>query len=518
MASVYVDENDDLYDTCMEWIAAQRMSQRARMVKAVTQSGNSWEEANSDQDLVNMAMEPDGLFNFGKWAANVPPRYEPYYGVHHFRHGGRLFFIDRSRQSNATIHGSTIRANEEELLEIKCLGRSTKPARELLEHIRAWALEKEKAMTVIRRPALGMARRGGGWAKASSRPSRPMSTVVLDTGQKEAVIADINEYLHPAAPRWYASRGIPYRRGYLFHGPPGTGKTSLSFALAGIFGLEIHVISLLEPTLTEADLNTLFNNLPRRCIVLLEDIDTAGLVRNKTEEVIDEEPAPTRQQGHTHKTDENGKPLLNGVPSDAHETPESSSVAAMADLTRALRASSRQHRTVGPAPVTTDPTKQGVSLSGLLNTIDGVASHEGRVLIMTSNHPEKLDPALVRPGRVDMRVEFGLAGQDQAVELFQRMFDSSDELVSGSRRATPLTPTFPKSEGEKKESAIDAGLSREELKRLARKFAEALPDKQFTPAEIQGFLLTRRKDPMRAVEEVGQWRDENLGTKRTGFS
>ncbi|KAK4996638.1 hypothetical protein LTR28_000121, partial [Elasticomyces elasticus] len=49
---------------------------------------------------------------------------------------------------------------------------------------------------------------------------------------------------------------------------------------AGIFGLEIYVISLQEPALTEGDLGLLFNSLPRRCIVLLEDIDSAGLLRD----------------------------------------------------------------------------------------------------------------------------------------------------------------------------------------------------------------------------------------------
>ena len=86
---------------------------------------------------------------------------------------------------------------------------------------------------------------------------------------------------HPATARWYANRGIPYRRGYLFHGPPGTGKTSLAFALAGFFGLHIYAVSLLDSTLTEEELGTLFKDLPPRCIVLLEDIDVAGLARNE---------------------------------------------------------------------------------------------------------------------------------------------------------------------------------------------------------------------------------------------
>ena len=92
---------------------------------------------------------------------------------------------------------------------------------------------------------------------------------------------DINKYLHLSSPRWYAARGIPYRRGYFFHGPFRTSKTSLSFALTGIFRLDIFCISLLEPTFIESDLNQLFNNLPCHYIILLEDINTVGLLRDK---------------------------------------------------------------------------------------------------------------------------------------------------------------------------------------------------------------------------------------------
>ncbi|KAI9685142.1 MAG: hypothetical protein M1822_004729 [Bathelium mastoideum] len=546
MASVFVDENDDLHETCMEWLAAQRMSQRARSVKAVTQVSNAWEETNSDEDFVQMAMGPNGLFNFGKWAANVPPRYEPYYGLHHFRFRGRFFFINRSQRQNTTISGSNIRANQEELLEIKCLGRSSRPARALLEHIKTWSLERESSMTVIRRPAIREMRRPG-WAKAWSRPSRPMSTVVLDSSQKEAVIADINEYLHPSAARWYASRGIPYRRGYLFHGPPGTGKTSLSFALAGVFGLEIHVISLLEPALTESDLNVLFNTLPRRCIVLLEDIDTAGLNRNKTEEAtktIDEKPDPSthEQKPSSPQNPESPKnPLPNGITSASSATapddsPQAPTIAAMADLTRALRDNSSQHQqqrrphgaaAAPPTAAPPEPNRPGISLSGLLNTIDGVASHEGRVLIMTSNQPEKLDAALVRPGRVDMRVAFGPAGREQAAELFVRMFDGADESAAsgkkglGSKSARKVDEVA-RIEGKEEEGGGEDGtiakgdgmVGAENVKELARKFAEALPEGEFTPAEIQGFLLTRRKDPVRAVEEVASWRDDVLASRK----
>jgi mitochondrial chaperone BCS1 len=106
-----------------------------------------------------------------------------------------------------------------------------------------------------------------------------MRTVVLEKQRKMNIKANINEYLNPVIARWYTNRGIPYRRGYLFYRPLGIGKTSLTFALASFFGLEIYTISLLDPTLTEEELEILFTSLPARCIVLLEDINIVGLIR-----------------------------------------------------------------------------------------------------------------------------------------------------------------------------------------------------------------------------------------------
>lgn len=77
----------------------------------------------------------------------------------------------------------------------------------------------------------------------------------------------------------YVQRGIPYRRGYLLHGLPGTGKTSFISALAGHFGYSICMLSLSERTLDDDRLNYLLNNAPPNCFVLLEDIDAAFVSR-----------------------------------------------------------------------------------------------------------------------------------------------------------------------------------------------------------------------------------------------
>jgi chaperone BCS1 len=63
-----------------------------------------------------------------------------------------------------------------------------------------------------------------------------------------------------------------------------------------------------------------------------------------------------------------------------------------------------------------------VTFSGLLNALDGVASTEERIIMMTTNHLDRLDPALIRPGRVDVKVEIGYANKQQVHDMFNRFF------------------------------------------------------------------------------------------------
>lgn len=278
--------------------------------------------------------------------------------------------------------------NEYDLLQIDCIGLSVEPVQELLNTVKVWSLKKLRGTTTIRHPTAkeNRGRWGGMWSKTFSRPSRPMDTVILDPEQKKLIINDMNEYLHPLSPKWYAQRGIPYRRGYLFHGPPGTGKTSLSFALAGIFGLGIYVISLQEPTLTEGDLMQLFNSLPRRCIVLLEDVDAAGLIRDQ-EGDLEAKKGRIKAKQNKDGQNEAKKEKINGQVKLRDED------FTLRDLARELKSISPNNNKPdsGSRPVarrqanTEGKSLTGISLSGLLNAIDGVASHEGRVLIMTTN-------------------------------------------------------------------------------------------------------------------------------------
>ena len=68
----------------------------------------------------------------------------------------------------------------------------------------------------------------------------------------------------------------------------------------------------------------------------------------------------------------------------------------------------------------------GISFSGLLNALDGVASQEGHIVIMTTNHRERLDPALIRPGRVDKQIEIKPASKDQMQKMFTFFYNGED--------------------------------------------------------------------------------------------
>ena len=79
-----------------------------------------------------------------------------------------------------------------------------------------------------------------------------------------------------------------------------------------------------------------------------------------------------------------------------------------------------------------------LTFSGLLNAIDGVASQEGCILIMTTNHLEKLDPAFVRPGRVDVMKEIRNASQEQLKKMFLRFYSGDEDIASEFSRRLPV--------------------------------------------------------------------------------
>ena len=89
--------------------------------------------------------------------------------------------------------------------------------------------------------------------------------------------------------------------------------------------------------------------------------------------------------------------------------------------------------------------QSSITLSGFLNALDGVVASEERIIFMTTNHPEKLDPALIRPGRVDMKEYLGHATSYQAKEMFLRFYggtgDQAEEFARIISRASESVST-----------------------------------------------------------------------------
>lgn len=469
MATAQIRSHDELYQHLMAWIAEQEFSNSAKyFVAGMAFSSLQQENENMDED------EDETKTDMSTWEMlrRAPLQFTPAPGLHMFRYRGRMVLLRRVLEEGKDYWFRM------ETIELSTFGTDPGLLKELLREARLRFLEKDRSKTVVYRPTIGtQIGQPPNWARCLARPSRALSTVVLDECQKEMFCDDIRDYLEPDTRKWYADRGIPYRRGYLLHGPPGTGKSSLSFAVAGKFGLKIYVLSLASKSLTEEGLAGLFEGLPRKCVVLLEDVDTVGIARvNKKEETTGEGADKT-----TAKKDE------------------------------------------------PDNSKKGISFSGLLNAIDGVASHEGRILILTTNHPEKLDPALIRPGRVDMKIEFTLAGKDAIGGLFERMFEDYSTSPSPSpptpskpspKDSKPLalpSPAAPEPEKKEQEDEAEAALAKKQkLKELTAKFVELVPDMTFSPAEIQGFLLQHKNRPERALERTESWVKSKLEAKATG--
>ena len=213
--------------------------------------------------------------------------------------------------------------------------------------------------------------KGSCWRMLATKKPRHMETIIDAHGAVEEVRRDMEQFL--ADEEWYAERGVPWRRGYLLTGPPGTGKSSLIGALAAMANKDVRILNLSSIT-DDSDLMAAVTEAGSDAIVL-EDVDAISI-------------------SHDRKT-----------------------------------------RTKGEA--------KGPTLAGLLNAIDGVGSVDGRLVFLTSNHPDRLDAALLRPGRVDMRVELGLLERDRATLMWDRFFPGEcPDAFLACVPSWPVSPAF----------------------------------------------------------------------------
>lgn len=280
----------------------------------------------------------------------------PGYGNHVIRHAPGVYIMVQ-REKSSTAEMST--GEPHETMTLTTLWAHRHVFEEIFGDAHSMMARATEGKTVV------YSVRGFDWVQLGEpRRKRPLGSVVLDEGVKEGIVADVKDFI--ARQEWYAERGIPYRRGYLLFGPPGSGKSSFIHAIAGELNFAIATVNLSERGMADDKLAMMMQKLPARTIVLLEDADAAFVNRKQMD-----------SDGYSGST---------------------------------------------------------VTFSGLLNALDGLSAGEERIAFLTTNHIDRLDPALIRPGRVDMIVRVGEATRYQAGQMFDRFYGDVDKDKTGRER------------------------------------------------------------------------------------
>lgn len=139
---------------------------------------------------------------------------------------------------------------------------------------------------------------------------------------------------------------------------------------------------------------------------------------------------------------------------------------------------------------------------------------------MTTNNPEKLDSALIRPGRVDLQIKFTLATREQIRDIFKRMYSTEiDEKKRNKDKDTDTKATCQCGHSTAKSarnSMLSAAIQPAKLAEMADEFANHIPECALSPAEIQGYLLMNKADTKGALEGVKEWAEKVLEAKKKG--
>jgi len=363
---------NETYQWIVEWLSDHpSMKQSLNVSVAIKRGDNS------------VTISPESSI----WLPDSLPsvHFLPGEGTHLFFHKGKPIwaFCHRKEKQSGNSRALSILMQE---ITLSCIGTD----RTFLEDIVKESMEKFYAKMKNKVTVYIHENWNDEWLMGLLKTPRPLNSVILDDGISEKLVSDVKNFLR--SKDWYESHGIPYRRGYLLFGPPGTGKTSFIIALAGHLHKPICVVSLGNSRMTTSKLNVLFNTTPPGSVILLEDIDSAIAPR----------------------TDDN----------------------------------------------------EHITFSELLNALDGISSQEGNVVFMTTNHLELLDEALIRPGRIDMRVLIEKASKSQIRRVFRYFF-----------------PDF----SETKEEEI---------------FVGKVADRSYTTAELQNLFMQYRDDVHELLENV----------------
>ncbi|KAI1085531.1 P-loop containing nucleoside triphosphate hydrolase protein [Whalleya microplaca] len=427
-SSITIASDDHLYDQVLGYLKYRNSrSLTERFLYARTIYAGTIENDTNEQSKASTA-------GFG--AAVIDYFCEP--GNDWFWHERRLFHVVLQHQETRrhSVKAQPDDPRFSESLTITCMSRSADHIKHFLETCQKHAYDQDNLSVQVLAWSDDFFHPK--WKTKCRKPVRPLDTIHCDESQMNQLISNIEQYLDPATEQMYRDKCIPYRRGYLLHGPPGTGKTTLSEVLAGRFLLPLYRLDLPQIE-NDKTLVAMFLKLPSRCLVLMEDIDAVGMQRE-----YNLEDMPGRHRGCT--------------------------------------------------------------LSGLLNVLDGVDAQEGRIVFMTSNFPDKLDDALVREGRIDLKVEFSYINKEAAKKMFLRIYGPWTRDYQNLSEAEVESL-----EGSASQDFNDTSKGQDpSLIELAERFASKIPEGKLTPAKLQSFFTEHLGKPDMAMEQADAWVEKTI--------
>ncbi|KAF9548509.1 hypothetical protein EC957_006322 [Mortierella hygrophila] len=411
--SIVVQDGDQLYNWLSDWISERPLTKSIRHLSAKT----VWPENDDDLDYFD-----DGEEERPKLV------YAPGSGTHVLYHMGYKVSVSRDTPEQGTSNEDSqqTRILKKESITISTVGWDMSLLKMIVQDAMDKSYKKRAGKTTI----YSTQPFDNYWSNAETRAPRAFHSVILAKGLKEELLSDITMFRKSA--RWYHDRGIPYRRGYLLHGPPGTGKTSFIVALAGHLRMNVCIVNLGISGFNDKQLNQLLNSAPRNSILLMEDVD-AALVKRK---------AGKDQEGENN-----------------------------------------------------------VTLSGILNSLDGITAQEGSVVFMTTNHIRKLAPALIRPGRCDRKLLFDYADEHQIRGMCLKFLLSrsasgqltKDRLTKDDTLSDEVDP-----EEQARMDAYDA-----HVHEVAEQICQKITHKDsVTTAQLQAFFMLHRESPDTIVDAI----------------